>query len=130
MIVVDASVAGPLATADDGFAALALHEPCAPPLMWSEASSYLRLLAWSGLLDPDQARAGIETLAAAPITRKGGAAAYSDAYDIAASLGWARTYDAEYVALARRYGCPLLTGDTRLRRGAGHIVEMIGPADI
>lgn len=130
MIVVDASVAGPLATAEDGFAALAAHEPCAPALMWSEASSYLRRLAWSGLLDPREARAGIETLAAAPIGREGGPASHAEAYDLAASLGWARTYDAEYVALARRFRCPLLTGDTRLRRDAGHIVEMLGPADL
>lgn len=130
MIVVDASVAGPLATAAAGFAELARYDPCAPALMWSEASSYLRRLAWRGMLEAPRARAGIEALAAAPIARRGGAASYGDAFDVAEGLGWARTYDAEYVALARRYRCPLVTADNRLKRRAGHLVEMLGPADL
>jgi predicted nucleic acid-binding protein len=46
---------------------------------------------------------------------------------LARSLGWAKSYDAEYVALAQALACPLLTVDARLTRGAGHLVEMLGP---
>jgi hypothetical protein len=33
-------------------------------------------------------------------------------------LGWAKTYDADYPALAQRLGCLLVTLDMKLRRGA------------
>lgn len=52
-----------------------------------------------------------------------------EAWRIADQLGWPRTYDAEYLALAHLLRCRLMTIDDRLRRGAGHIVEMIGPLD-
>ena len=45
-------------------------------------------------------------------------------------LGWMKTYDAEYVALARMARCRLFTVDARLRRGAGHVVQIIGPGDL
>jgi predicted nucleic acid-binding protein len=50
--------------------------------------------------------------------------------DLARSLGWAKTYDAEYVELAQRLGCPLLTVDLRLVRGARGLVELIGPESL
>ncbi len=43
-----------------------------------------------------------------------------------ASAG-AKTYDAEYVALARRLSVPLVTIDARLMCAAGHVVTLIGP---
>jgi len=49
------------------------------------------------------------------------------ALELTRSLGWAKTYDAEYLAVAQALGCALLTVDARLMRGAGHIVEIVGP---
>ena len=46
---------------------------------------------------------------------------------LARSLGWAKTYDAEYVVLARRLECALLTTHSRLARGASRIVQIIAP---
>ncbi len=46
---------------------------------------------------------------------------------LARSLGWAKTYDAEYVVLAQRLRCAILTTDDRLTRGARHLVEMCDP---
>ncbi len=56
-----------------------------------------------------------------------GAAHRGRALQIALLLGWAKSYNAEYLALAQELDCPLLTVDARLSRGAGHLVEMISP---
>jgi predicted nucleic acid-binding protein len=45
-------------------------------------------------------------------------------------LGWAKTYDAEYVALARLLGCRLVTLDARLRRGADRLGFVISPDEL
>ncbi len=49
---------------------------------------------------------------------------------MARQLGWAKTYDAEYVALALMEECPLLTDDRRLQRRVSSLVEVIGPAHL
>jgi predicted nucleic acid-binding protein len=54
----------------------------------------------------------------------------AEAWRVAEELGWAKTYDAEYVALARMLRCRLLTRDERLRRGAARLVEAIGPTEL
>jgi predicted nucleic acid-binding protein len=45
------------------------------------------------------------------------------------ALGWAKSYDAEYVALAQFLKCPLLTIDARLARGAAHLIEFVQLAE-
>lgn len=39
------------------------------------------------------------------------------AWEVTEEFGWAKTYDAEYVALAKISDCRLVTVDGRLRRG-------------
>ncbi|MCC6617833.1 MAG: hypothetical protein IT341_02200, partial [Chloroflexi bacterium] len=53
-----------------------------------------------------------------------------EAWWVAEELGWAKTYDAEYVALARLRGARLLTRDERLRRSTERVVECIGPTEL
>jgi predicted nucleic acid-binding protein len=53
-----------------------------------------------------------------------------EAWRIADSLGWAKTYDAEYCALASLLDCRLVTVDGRLRRGADRLGFVVGPAEL
>lgn len=52
------------------------------------------------------------------------------AWQVADDAGWAKTYDAEYVASAAELDCPLVTLDARLRRAARRFVEALAPADL
>ena len=49
---------------------------------------------------------------------------------MADELGWAKTYDAEYVALARLLNCRLVTLDARLRRGAARLSLLVAPHEL
>jgi predicted nucleic acid-binding protein len=53
-----------------------------------------------------------------------------EAWRIADELGWAKTYDAEYLALASLLDCRLVTVDGRLRRGADRLGFVFGPTEL
>jgi predicted nucleic acid-binding protein len=101
-----------------------------PPLLWSEATSVIHELRWRREVSADLATRAFAMMMDAPIVPRSPRQLSREAWRIADELGWARTYDAEYVALARILGCRLLTLDDRLRRGAGRLVEIIGPRDL
>lgn len=130
MLVIDASVALSAAMTRDGFDRIAHLSLVAPPLLWSEVLSALREHAWRREISADQAAASRASLLAAPISRRAPRRLYEEAWRVAEQLGWAKTYDAEYVALARLMGCRLLTRDERLRRGAARVAEAIGPTEL
>jgi len=129
--VVDASAAVQLALVGLVPAGLQRFECVAPPIMWSEALSVLVEGAYRGDIPSATLDAALEHLEALPI-----AVASVDpshrrrTLTLARSLGWAKSYDAEYVALAQHLGCPLLTIDARLARGVAHLIQLIGPADL
>jgi predicted nucleic acid-binding protein len=81
----------------------------------------LHELVWRGevsVSDGVHARAALEHLPVRTIVddRVG-----AEAWRVAEELGWAKTYDAEYVALAQLLRCRLVTRDERLRRGADRL---------
>lgn len=129
-LVLDASTAVQAALSADGFDRLRTMDLAAPPLLWSEALSTLREHLWRGDISREQAEASRLSLLGAPISRRAPRALYIEAWRIASELGWAKTHDAEYVALARLLGCPLLTLDARLRRGAARLANVIGPTEL
>lgn len=118
MVVVDASVAVALCAVEGGFAELEDPDRIAPPLMWSEARSALHLERWRGSVSAANAARTLDRLEDAPIARQEPARLGHEAWRIADELGWARTYDAEYLALARLRSCRVVTLDARMLRGA------------
>lgn len=130
MLVVDASAALYAATSMQGLDQLVPWEPVAPPLLWSEALSVLHESAWRKAISHDLAARARDRLLSAAIERRAPEELHIEAWRTAEELGWAKTYDAEYVALARLLGCSLLTVDGRLRRGAGRLVAIMGPTEL
>ncbi|MGI8972731.1 MAG: type II toxin-antitoxin system VapC family toxin [Gaiella sp.] len=120
-LVVDASVAVPACLSSAGFSVLADDDLVAPPLLWSEARSALHELAWRGEITAGDGEEARDALEEAPIRRADDERLGIEAWRIADAFGWAKTYDAEYVALAIRLGCRLATLDARLRRGADRL---------
>ena len=130
MLVVDANVAFYAARVVDGFRDLRDPELYGPSLMWSEARAALHDVMWRGQLSKADALSALERLEAAPVTRRDPPSLGHEAWRIAGELGWARTYDAEYVALASILGCRLVTLDARLRRGADRLGFVVSPAEL
>ncbi len=129
-VVVDATVAV-TASLDRRSPRLLDHSGLiAPPLLWSETCAALRRMAWRGEIGDDEGRDALARLTDGTITQTAPSSLYAEATRVARRLGWAKTYDAEYVALAQLRRCPLVTRDFRLARRVGSLVKVIGPADL
>jgi len=130
MLVIDASTAIDLCLAPDGFAVLSEEDLVAPPLILSETLSALHEMHWRGSLPEEMATLGLERRRTMPVRIAEPDGLHEEAWRIADDFGWAKTYDAEYVALAKLQECRLVTVDARLRRGADRLGIVISPADL
>lgn len=136
MLVVDASLAVELSLDRAGERASAELSSdgglIAPPLLWSEVPSVLHEMAFRGDISNALAELGLQRFLAGKLSieerRPDGLAML--AWEVAEEFGWAKTYDAEYVALARANECRLVTVDGRLRRGADRLGFVITPAEL
>lgn len=128
MLAIDASVA--VEACFGRFSLERLRTLLAPQLLWSEARSTIHELGWRGVVTQEEAQAAHAVLEELPVEPREHADLGRESWRIADSLGWARTYDAEYVALASLLGCRLLTVDGRLRRGADRLGFVIGPLEL
>lgn len=130
MLVIDASTAVDLCLAPDGFGTLSEEDLIAPPLILSETLSALHEMRWRGDIPEEMARLGLNRHRKMPIRISEPDELRNEAWRIADEFGWAKTYDAEYVAFAKLSGCRLVTTDARLRRGADRLGFVITPADL
>ncbi|TME94654.1 MAG: type II toxin-antitoxin system VapC family toxin [Chloroflexi bacterium] len=129
-LVIDASVAFAECLADGGFTAFGREELIAPPLFWAETRSALHEATWRGEISRELGNLSVVRLDAAPVAMRAPRGLGLAAWRIADELGWAKTYDAEYVALARVAGCRLVTRDAALRRATERLGFVIGPTEI
>lgn len=130
LLVVDASAALDACTHDQGFHAFGDHRLVAPPLLWSEVSSALHEALWRQAVTRELAEKAVQQLSSGVVARRSPAVLGNIAWAIADELGVAKTYDAEYLALARILRCQVVTTDARLRRGAQRLGLVVGPTEL
>jgi predicted nucleic acid-binding protein len=132
VLVIDASLALEWCLAPDApdLPELLRDELCAPSLMWSESQSALHERVWRGELAAENADLARARLSRVGVKRRTHPRLLDETWRVASELGWAKTYDAEYVALAALLRCRLVTVDGRLRRGADRLGIVIGPTEL
>jgi predicted nucleic acid-binding protein len=103
------------------------HELLAPTLLRSQTLSALHEAVHAGELSPDVALDRLARIRALPIRLLGDAVLRRRAWDLAERLGWAETYNAEYVALTQLQADALVTLDATF---AGRLDGVVGTATI
>jgi predicted nucleic acid-binding protein len=98
------------------------HELLAPTLLRSQTLSALHEAVQRGELPADVARERLARIGKMPIRLLGDAVLRRRAWEVADQLGWASTYQAEYVALTLLQADAFVTLDAELARSVEGIV--------
>jgi predicted nucleic acid-binding protein len=99
------------------------HELLAPTLLRSQTLSALHEAVQRGEIPAEAARERLTSIGQMKIRLLGDAVLRRRAWDVADQLGWASTYDAEYVALTQLQADAFITLDAELARSVEGIVE-------
>ena len=118
--VVDCGVV--LRLASEGYEVPAEHELLAPTLLRSQTLSALHEAVHAGELEPAVADERLTAIQNIKIRLLGDAVLRRVAWRVADQLGWAETYQAEYVALTQLQADAFVTLDARLARSVEAIV--------
>jgi predicted nucleic acid-binding protein len=100
------------------------HRLLAPTLLRSQTLSLLHEAVRRGDVAADAARERLQRIGRMPIRLLGDAVLRRRAWEIADELGWASTYDAEYLALTQLQADAFITTDAKLARMARRVVEV------
>lgn len=119
--VVDAAAA--LRLAAEGAEVPDAHELLAPTLLRSQALSTMHEAVHRDALPADVALDRLARVGAMRIRLLGDAVLRRRAWELATLLGWASTYDAEYVALTQLQADALVTLDAELERAVAGVVR-------
>jgi predicted nucleic acid-binding protein len=98
------------------------HELLAPTLLRSQTLSLLHEAVQRGEITADVARDRLARIGRIKIRLLGDAVLRRRAWEVADQLGWASTYDAEYVALTQLQADAFVTLDAELARSVEGIV--------
>jgi predicted nucleic acid-binding protein len=98
------------------------HELLAPTLLRSQTLSALHEAVHRGDMPPEQAEEQLARIQSIKIRLLGDAVLRRVAWRVADELGWADTYDAEYVALTKLQADAFVTLDTDLARRVEGVV--------
>ena len=98
--------------------------------MWAETRSALHEAIWRGEAAVEDAEAALDALERLPVASRNPRRLGRVAWRIADQLGWAKTCDAEYLALAELLRCRVVTVDYRLRRGADRLGLVVLPTEL
>ena len=118
--VVDASAV--LHLASEEIAVSSPHELLAPTLLRSQTLSLLHEAVQRGEIPADFARERLARIGKMPIRLLGDGVLRRRAWEVADELGWASTYNAEYIALTQLQADALVTLDEELARSVEGIV--------
>jgi predicted nucleic acid-binding protein len=99
------------------------HELLAPTLLRSQTLSALHEAVQRGEIPADVARERLADIGRMKIRLLGDAVLRRRAWEVADQLGWASTFDAEYVALTQLQADAFITLDAELARSVDGIVE-------
>jgi predicted nucleic acid-binding protein len=120
--VVDAGAVLHLASARVEIEVPGAHKLLAPTLLRSQTLSALHEAVHRGEIPADVARDRLTRIGRMPIRLLGDAVLRRRAWDLADQLGWASTYNAEYVALTQLQADAFVTLDAELARSVEGIV--------
>lgn len=114
MLVLDTNVALAAAMAPGGLGRFAGEELVAPPLLWPEARSAISVAARRGQIRPSAAANLRDALQGGLIREHRPPELWDQVWELTRRLGWSKTYDAEFLAVAAIEDAPLLTFDRRV----------------
>ena len=127
LLVIDANVALAVAASVEGTRLLHGFDPVAPGLLWPETRSALHVARARGAITRETGERALAVLDSGVVSERRHRRLGREAWAIADRLGWTKTYDAEYLALARLLEAPLATLDRRVARAAERLDVRLGP---
>lgn len=133
MLVVDANVVVEVTLerlGAEALDALGDEQVVAPWLLWSEVPAALSALVFRAEISRELGEAALgrlQTIKVEPLHPDG---LVGEAWRIAKERGWAKTYDAEYLALAGILDCRLVTLDGPLWRATRNLGYVVTPDEL
>jgi predicted nucleic acid-binding protein len=110
--------------------ALGDEQLVAPWLLWSEAPAALSAMVFRAEISRELGESALGCLETIKVEPHHPDGLIAEAWRITKERGWAKTYDAEYLALAHLLGCRLVTLDGPLWRATRNLGYVVTPEEL